>query len=89
MKQQEVEKRFKTWKPKVLILGTVNMKNGSWGLQSIICETKQEVYKAVRNFESFDVFFLKKSKEGQEFFTSEALKYENIIKTLRDESMGT
>ena len=56
---------------------------------SIICETKQEVYKAVRNFESFDVFFLKKSKEGQDFFRSEALKYENIIKTLRDESMGT
>jgi hypothetical protein len=89
MTQQEVEKRFKEWKPRVLILGTVNMKNGSWGLQSIICETKQEVYKAIRNFESFDVFFLKKSKEGQDYFRSESLKYENIIKTLRDENMGT
>lgn len=89
MTQQEVEKKFKAWRPRVLILGTVNMKNGSWGLQSIICETKQEVYKAIRNFESFDVFFLKKSKEGQEFYRSEALKYEEIIKTFENESMGT
>lgn len=88
MKQQEVEKKFKEWKPKVLILGTTNMKNGSWGLQSILCSSKQEVYKAIRNFESFDVFFLKKSKEGQEFYRSEALKYEEIIKTLENEDMG-
>lgn len=89
MKQQEIEKRFKEWKPKVLILGTTNMRNGTWGLQSIICETKQEVYKAVKSFESFDVYFLKKSKEGQEFYRSEALKYEEIIKTLNNENMGT
>lgn len=89
MNQQAAEKRFKEWKPKVLILGTTNMRNGSWGLNSIICSSKQEVYKAIRNFESFDVFFLKKSKEGQEFYRSEALKYEEIIKTFENESMGT
>ena len=89
MNQQQVEKKFKEWKPKVLILGTTDKKNGSWGLSSIVCETKQEVYKAIRNFESFDVYFLKKSKEGQEFYRSEALRYEEIIKTLKDENMGT
>ena len=88
MTQQQVENKFKEWKPKVLILGTIDKKNGSWGLHSIICETKQEVYKALKNFESFDVYFLKKSKEGQEFYRSESLKYEEIIKTLKDESLG-
>ena len=88
MTQSEIEKMFQEWKPKVLILGTMKFSDGNWGLNSIVCQTKQEVYKAISNFESFDVFFLKKSKEGQEFYRSEALKYEEIIKTLENEDMG-
>lgn len=89
MTQQEIEKKFKDWEPKVLILGTIKFSDGTWGLNSIVCQTKQDVYKAVSNFESFDVFFLRKSKEGSDFYKSEALRYREIIKTLKNEGMAT
>lgn len=89
MTQVEIEKLFQEWQPKVLILGTMKFPDGNWGLNSIICQTKEEVYRGIRNFESFDVFFLKKSKEGAEFYRSAALKYGKILKTLKDEGLAT
>ena len=89
MNQLKIEELFKQWKPKVLIIGTVKYADGSWGLNSIICQTKQDVYKAISNFQSFDVFFLKKSKEGSHYFKAEALRYEEIVKTLKNEGVAT
>lgn len=89
MNQKEVEKRFRAWHPKVLILGTVKYSDGTWGMNSVLCETKQDVYKAINNFQSFDVFFLKKSKEGSEFYKSESVKYREILKNLKSENMAT
>jgi len=89
MTQVQIEKLFQKWQPKVLIIGTVKFSDGTWGLNSIVCQTKQDVYKAVSNFQSFDVFFLKKSKEGADFYRLEALKYGEIVKTLENEGLAT
>ncbi len=86
MNHQQAIENFKNWQPKVLLVGIVDFKNGRWGLQSTLCSTKEEVYTAIKMYDSFDVYYIRKSPEGQSFYISEMIKFEEAIKSLNNDS---
>lgn len=74
----EAYNRFPEMKECWLVMGIMELDNGTHGFNSTVCMCKEDIYEAIKKYDHFVIGKPKWINEGENFFRIEAKKYEEI-----------